>query len=328
VRWRGHADFLRKVDRPSGRWAWSYEPEDTKLARQVKPSAVLQLCHYAEQVARLQGREPEEVHVVLGGQARASIHLAEVAADYRTTKARFLAALGSESETYPEPVGHCAVCRWSEVCERQWEDDDHLCRVAGLSREQARKLTAAGVRTLTELATAGDDLAVPGIGPATLVRLPRQARLQHARGDAPRPPVEPILPVEADRGLAALPAPSPGDLFYDIEGDPYVGDDGLEYLHGIGGLEPDGSFAYRAFWGHTPDGERRPFGALVDLIVERRRQHPDLHVYHYAPYEPTALGRLMGRYGTREDELDDLLRGEVFVDLYRVVHQGLAIGSP
>lgn len=328
VRWRGHADFLRKVDRPSGRWAWSYEPEDTKLARQVKPSAVLQLCHYAEQVARLQGREPEEVHVVLGGQARASIHLAEVAAYYRTTKARFLAALASESETYPEPVGHCAVCRWSEVCERQWEDDDHLCRVAGLSREQARKLTAAGVRTLTELATAGDDLAVPGIGPATLVRLRRQARLQHERGDAPRPPVEPILPVEADRGLAALPEPSPGDLFYDIEGDPYVGDDGLEYLHGIGWVEPDGSFAYRAFWGHTPDEERRAFEALVDLIVERRRQHPDLHVYHYAPYEPTALGRLMGRYGTREDELDDLLRGEVFVDLYRVVHQGLAIGSP
>ena len=31
----------------------------------------------------------------------------------------------------------------------------------------------------------------------------------------------------------------------------------------------------------------------------------------------------MGRYGTREDELDDLLRREVFVDLYRVVRGGL-----
>jgi uncharacterized protein len=31
----------------------------------------------------------------------------------------------------------------------------------------------------------------------------------------------------------------------------------------------------------------------------------------------------MGRYGTREDEVDRLLRGGVFVDLYRVVRQGL-----
>src|SRR5690606_28069260 len=61
VRWRGHADFLRKVDRPSALGPWSYEPEDTKLARQVKSSAVLQLCHYAEQVARLQGAEPAQV---------------------------------------------------------------------------------------------------------------------------------------------------------------------------------------------------------------------------------------------------------------------------
>jgi len=53
-----------------------------------------------------------------------------------------------------------------------------------------------------------------------------------------------------------------------------------------------------------------------------------MHVYHYAPYEPSALGKLMGRYGTREAELDDLLRGGVFVDLYRVVRQALVIGSP
>ena len=48
-----------------------------------------------------------------------------------------------------------------------------------------------------------------------------------------------------------------------------------------------------------------------------------MHVYHYAPYEPTALKRLMGRYGTREDEVDRLLRGGVLVDLLRVVRQSL-----
>ncbi|HEY4464763.1 MAG TPA: AAA domain-containing protein, partial [Streptosporangiaceae bacterium] len=77
-----------------------------------------------------------------------------------------------------------------------------------------------------------------------------------------------------------------------------------------------------------------------DFITERRRRHPGLHVYHYNHYEPTsvdhltelhetrqeAVGRLMGRFATREDEVDNLFRLGVFVDLYRVVRQGIRAG--
>ena len=327
VAWRGHADFLRKVGSQSSLGYHSYEPEDTKLARHVKPSAILQLCHYAEQVERLQGVAPGEIHVVLGGQHRESVRLADVAAYYRAARSRFLIAVMQPRTTYPLPVGHCAVCRWVDVCEQRREDDDHLCRVANLTREHARKLEVAGIGTLAALATTSDSLVVPGIGAATVARLRQQARLQAARGEAEAPPVELILPIEGDRGLAFLPEPDPGDLFYDIEGDPYVGDGGIEYLHGVGWVDGD-EFGFKALWAHTASEERRAFEELIDLIVERRRAHPQMHVYHYAPYEPSALGKLMGRYGTREAELDDLLRGGVFVDLYRVVRQGLVIGSP
>ena len=34
----------------------------------------------------------------------------------------------------------------------------------------------------------------------------------------------------------------------------------------------------------------------------------------------------MGRFATREDEVDDLFRRGVFVDLYRVVRQGVRAG--
>ena len=57
--------------------------------------------------------------------------------------------------------------------------------------------------------------------------------------------------------------------------------------------------------------------------MDRLEGDPNLHVYHYAPYEPTAVKRLAGRYGTREEEVDRLLRGEVFVDLHRAVRQGI-----
>jgi hypothetical protein len=58
-------------------------------------------------------------------------------------------------------------------------------------------------------------------------------------------------------------------------------------------------------------------------VIDRLNVYPDLHIYHFAPYEPAALKRLMGRYATREDELDQLLRGKRFVDLFAVVRQGL-----
>jgi predicted RecB family nuclease len=62
--------------------------------------------------------------------------------------------------------------------------------------------------------------------------------------------------------------------------------------------------------------------------MERRERYPDVHVYHYAPYERSALKRLMGLHATREDEVEQLLRGNVLVDPYRVVQQGLRISRP
>src|SRR5205823_7918000 len=73
---------------------------------------------------------------------------------------------------------------------------------------------------------------------------------------------------------------------------------------------------------------KQAFEQLIDALVERRRRFPGLHVYHYAPYERTALRRLMGEHGTREDEFDNLLRGEVLVDLYRVMRQALRASLP
>ncbi len=89
----------------------------------------------------------------------------------------------------------------------------------------------------------------------------------------------------------------------------------------------DGEF--HAIWSRddagefTLAGEQAAFERLMDFFAERLAVHPDLHIYHYAPYEPTALKRLMGRYGTREDEVDGLLRGGVMVDLLRAVRQSL-----
>lgn len=341
--WRGHADFLLRVDdgaRPSTWGPYHYEVADTKLARHVKASAVLQICSYIDQLERIQGVRPEWLHVALGGSAREVVRLrvADYMAYYRSARDRFLATMADTTPaaypplaTYPEPVDHCDVCRWAAECSKRRRDDDHLSLVAGISGRQRRALVARDVATLEALGELPLPMDPPleGASAGALLRVREQARIQlEGRREGPRYELflpEPGQPIEPERGLASLPPPSPGDLFFDIEGDPYAYDDGLDYLFGL--LDADGEFS--AIWSRDADGEftldaeRQAFETLMDRFMERLARYPDMHIYHYAPYEPTALKRLMGRYGTREDEVDRLLREGVMVDLLRAVRQSL-----
>ncbi len=132
--------------------------------------------------------------------------------------------------------------------------------------------------------------------------------------------------VEKERGLLRLPEPSPGDVFLDLEGDSFAAEGGREYLFGLVTLDAAGAPVYRGFWAFTDQQEREAFEAVMDLIVASRQRHAGMHVYHYAPYEPSAFKRLMGRYATRDQELDKLIRAGRFIDLYGVVRQGLRVG--
>ncbi|MFT4049636.1 MAG: TM0106 family RecB-like putative nuclease [Solirubrobacterales bacterium] len=134
-----------------------------------------------------------------------------------------------------------------------------------------------------------------------------------------------MLEPHPKRGLDLLQKPSPGDVFYDIEGDPLWDSAGsLEYLHGLWWHDEEtGEPVFTPLWAHDREQERHAFEALIEIFISRRAAYPDMHIYHYAPYETTALKRLARNYGTCEEELDDLLRGGVFVDLFQVVRQSL-----
>ncbi len=334
-RWMGRADVLVRIDRPSGLGDWSYEVHDTKLARETRGGTVLQLCLYSEVVGEIQGMTPEWMRVVTphSGFEPEGFRVAEYLAYYRHVKRRLEAAIDTQGRaTYPEPVPHCEVCAWWPVSDRRRRDDDHLSLVAGISKLQRRDLVQRDVVTLESLAQVPIPLEwKPERGSRQgIERVREQARVQ-LEGRRSGQPVHELLEVEAERGFLRLPAPSPGDVFLDLEGDPFVGEGGLEYLFGtvapgVGAAPGDlfgGVPVYRARWALDRASERAAFEEWIDDLMARRERHPDLHVYHFAPYEPGALKRLMGRYATRESEVDELLRSETFVDLLAIVRQSL-----
>ena len=315
--WRGFADFL--VRGPDG----AYEPVDTKLARASRPEHVLQLCYYAEQIERVQGRLPERMHVELGSGQRESFRTEDFMAYYRRARSRFLEALERSEPTYPWRCDRCPICVWRRECHTRLEADNSVALVAGLRRSDAERLIEHGWPTLTQLGSAPPGVSVDGFRPPRLESLRRQAGLQlhHLRTGEHR---FELMPDEPERGFHLLPEPSPGDIWLDLEGHPFFEPArGLEYLFGWCWRDDDGVVRYEARWAYDRAGEKRAFEEFVRWAVERRRRFPGAHIYHYANYERSALLRLMGEHCVCEDEIDDLLRADALVDLYQVTRQAL-----
>lgn len=322
--WQGRADFLTRVEKPSALGPWSYEVVETKLARSTKARAIIQLCFYSDLLSTIQGVVPDYMHVVLGGGAqREKFSVHRYLAYFRKVRREFESAYQAKADTYPEPVDHCRVCHWSTVCDRRWRDDDHLSLVAGISRNQRKALVECGVTTVRRLASP-ELPPIDGIGAQALISIREQARLQVQGRDEGRYIYELLEPAE-EKGLCSLPPPSRGDMFLDFEGDSFALDGGLEYLFGVLTLsdEEGAPPTYAPVWALDRAAERNAFESFIVTVMERRREYPDMHIYHYGAYEETAIKRMTGRHATCGDEVDELLRADILVDLYRAVRQGL-----
>ncbi len=324
----GFADFLRKVDRPSQLGSWSYEVMDTKLARSPKAKFIIQLAYYSGMVAKVQGEAPQLMHVVLGDRTELAYRYADYARYLGTVTERFMARIAlEETETYPVPCEKCDQCKWKDLCNERRIQDDHLSQVANISRLQVRKLEAHGIRTLEALAKLPVATAVPKMAAETLEKLHYQARLQYQARQSGERHLELLPPIENElRGFARLPKPAEGDLFFDMEGDP-LEEGGLEYLFGLYLFE-EGKPVFKTFWAHSRAEEKVAFEAFMDFVTGWLRRYPDAHIYHYAAYEQTALKKLMSLHGTREAEVDNLLRTQKLVDLYKVVREGIRVSEP
>lgn len=326
--WVGRTDILRRIETPSDLGGWSYEVIDTKLARETKGGTVLQLCLYADLVASVQGLKPAYSYVVApwSDYEPQIFRMDDYAAYYRRVRDALALAIDEHDgpEIYPDPKTHCEICRWQDRCDQRRRADDHLSLVAGMSKVQIDELKHQGIKTAANLAVMPLPLAwKPTRGAAySYERVREQARIQ-VEGRAASAMLHELLPVVPGFGLASLPAPSSGDIFFDLEGDPFAGEGGLEYLFGYSFADADGTASYTSDWAFSREYEKANFERFIDFVMARLGQHPDLHIYHFAPYEPAALKRLMGRYASREEEIDFLLRSKRFVDLYGVVRNTL-----
>lgn len=335
----GYSDFII-LDKETAR----YQIWDTKLARSPKPYYAIQLCCYSEMFAEMTGEPmPEKFGIILGADEkgvseRVEFRIEDFIHYYRHLKNDFLAmqaGYDGEMESRPIPDPRADHGKWQVYADAYLDERDHLVRVAGISTGQIKKLSESRISTLASLA-ASSGRTIPKIPRETMDKLVHQARLQAETRELRKSNENAtakfdILPAQDETGqlvgLGALPPEHPADAYFDMEGYPLT-PGGLEYLFGNTTIDPHtGAFEFTDFWAHDRLEEKRAFEEFVDWVYARWRANPGMHIYHYAPYETTTVKRLYSQHDTRQDEVDELLRHEVFVDLYKIVRRGLRIGE-
>lgn len=323
-RWMGYADILLKVPGRSKFGDWSYEVQDTKLSQNTRAATILQLCLYTDLVSTLQENPPEKMYVVKPGEnfPTEEYRFAEFQAYYKLVKKNFEQVMERTGlPTYPEPVEHCNICRWWQLCDKVRHHDDHLSLVAGMRSLHVVELQRQKIKTLEQFATT-NKLEKPERGNAeTFARKQSQAKVQ-LNGRYQNKLLYEVLPTEAGRGFNRLPEPNDGDMYFDIEGDAFYQGGGLEYILGYAYAD-NGSFVYKALWSTNRSEEKKAFEQLMQFVLERWKRFPKMHIYHFAPYEPSAVKRLARVHASFEKEVDDLLRAERFIDLHAVFKEAL-----
>ena len=348
IGFQGFADFIVRQGEVWEIW-------DSKLARSAKDHALIQLAAYADQLERQGVPLAPTVRIVLGDGAHSVHDIQSLHPAYVSLRADVMELI-ERREADADPVSWrdplYAPCGSTKcpACSEQIPLEDDLFQIAGLRRAQRDKILTGGFDTLRDFSRAGKDdvrKRVPGIGRDTLEGLHRQARLQVATQD--NPGARPAFEVHSRGILESIPTPSPGDIFFDFEGDPThqefaadgrphgspAPDDdsvwfGIEYLFGMWGenLNPDApETSFLPLWAESFDEEREVFQSFLELLEARFLAFPDMHVYHYAPYERTRLNAMAKRHRIDSPTLQALLDRHL-VDLYPIVTKSLTLGLP
>lgn len=334
-RFHGYADFLIR-DQATG----SYSVWDTKLARREKSTALLQIAAYADQLERLHIPVAPTLHLALGSHEAPGRATADLVPLYRDHRRRFEAMIDAHQDSW-RSVGwrdaRYRACCTCDACDPHVRQHRDLTLVALMSQAQRGKLLGSGISSVEQLAVSDDAGRPSDMGKRTFETRRAQAILQAAQHelgyDAKGKPLKVLFEVFNSPGLLSIPRPSVGDMFFDFEGDPLwtategAKDWGLEYLFGwieIGDAgQPTG---FRHLWADDRQEEESAFTAFMDRLALVRAANPQMHVYHYAPYEQTALSRLAGEYG-RTSELAEHYQAGVFIDLYKIVRASLRVGQ-
>ena len=305
-------DFLIKEEGSSNFGNYQYKILDAKLAKHIKPEYLIQLSCYSELLASSQGTLNPQAQICLGDETYQDINVLDFYVYYQRIKELFIAEMNSIDDQLPSPDNYSQWGIFSDYAKTYFKNLDHLIQLPDIRESQIKKFQESEINTIEALASTSLD-QIKGMDHHIFNRFKNQARMHIKTLEAGSLQYELLSDCEIGLGLYSLPPKATLDVYFDIESNPFHQDMPLHYLWGAAYEDPDKEF--KAWWAHSNLEMKEVFENFIDWVFQRRLQDTAMHVYHYGQFEITAIRTLMGLFGTREHEVDFLLRNNVFVYL-------------
>ncbi len=325
---RGAVDLLKRVDIPSRLGPFSYIPIECKLASKINIKFIIQALCYCELLIESMGNRPKTFELYLGGRSFEYFDVDKYWAWYQFKKNQyksFLRHFNPNKEPEDIPGDHS---NWTEFITERLKTKRDLILVHNMLKTQRNKLRAKGILSIDQLAVIKPNSKIPGMNPEILERLIKQAAIQIKPRKNKNVPEFILKDQDNSFGLFNLPKPSQGDIWFDLEGSrDFVKGTKLEYLFGVVYLDKNNQLTDYYWWAHTDEEEKLSFEKFVDWVEKRRKEFPDLHIYHYANYEKVAVRDLQQKYLTCITEITEWLTNNLLIDLQPIVQNTIILGE-
>ena len=322
----GKTDFLVKKKGKSKFGNYNYEILDAKLARRAKAEHIIQLACYEELLESFQGVSSDMVYLIFGDGKVEGFDLNSFLSFYQALKDNFFSFHANfDPNNMPDPALYDNWGSYSEYAKNLIQQENNLSKITGIRKGQIKKLKAVGINSCEELINT-DSIKGLKINSKVLDRLKLQAKLQLKSHEGSNICFEVLPHLERGLGLKGLPDKSPEDIYFDLESNTFAVPISLHYLWGFA-YERDSHKKFDTLWAHSHEEMKEVFDSFIDMLIDKFSKDPKMHVYHYGSFEVSTLKSLAGHFSSRSDELDHLLRNNIFIDLYKLVKQSFCIGS-
>jgi uncharacterized protein len=308
-----------------------YEVMDAKLAKQVKPEFLLQVCGYTWMLEKFNEGIPESGYFFLGDERSESFKINEYYRFFIDLKDEFLDTVENYSlDVHPKPRKWEVFEEFNDAAETFWKENSSLELIADVSSRQIQVLEKEGINSITEVPEVIEK-SFPKLATESLDKIKRQASAQ-LQSTEDNTHIELLNGDESIHFLhKLLPDESEGDVYFDLEGFPFYDfrkSDTLEYLYGVAYKDENSDLIFKDdLWAEDEFEEKIIFSKFINWMQERISKYPDLKIYHYAHYEITSLRNSAKKHALYEDIVEDWIVTGRFVDLYTVIRKCFLIGK-
>lgn len=300
----GYADFLQKFDKPSDLGDYAFEVIDTKLSTRPSPANAIQLIHYSELLSDIQGKQPENFHLVHGDNSKTTLHRHEIIDYYQEILNDYKTFISSKEFTEPFPIPACKQCGYKDHCQSYLEKKQHLALIPGITLGETHTLQGDGIKDISSYLSR--ETPPNGFNKSSFEDLKKSAESVAKNA----------IFLKNKKSFSMLETSIQDSLFFCMHRN-LQQHGALTFFMSV--MTEKGRF--ESIFHHNPEEEKQSLQRMVNFITRYLAKFPNAKLVVNSAREARLLHDLSNRYNICHDEIDELMIKKKIIAIQNLLYQ-------